>query len=115
MTKDDGGGANGADLNSSESRPKSRSTQRIISVTQPESARNKNKAHGYSVDGPTNDPALKKSEQVLPFFHLAILSLRNLFYSNCISQDSSSVVLGSLDLIFAQGPDPLNLFDYHRS
>ena len=78
MTKGDGGGANGADLISSESRPnsRSRSTQRIISVTQPESARNKNKAHGYSVDGPTNDPALKKSEQVLPFFHLAILILK---------------------------------------
>ena len=112
MTKDDGGGANGEDSNSSGS---SKSTQRIISVTQPESARNKNKAHGYSVGGPTNDPALKKSEQVHPFFHLAILSLRYLFYSSCSSQDSSSVVLGSLDLIFGQGSDLLNLFDYHRS
>merc|ERR1711974_437261 len=40
------------------SRSGSRSTQNILSVTQPETARNKNK-----VDGHNNDPAMKKSTE----------------------------------------------------
>ena len=50
MTKDDGGnwgnGGNGDDGENGGSR----STQKIISVKQPDTASNKNKAHGYSVN-----------------------------------------------------------------
>jgi len=61
--KNEGDGDNGAKIVPAigrKSRSGSRSTQNILSVTQPETARNKNK-----VDGHNNDPAMKKSTEDL--------------------------------------------------